>query len=400
MTKIRNLYSLFLLIAFSSIGYAQPVFITSESNVDQTVNQIFNLYEAQIDLSYDHVFNFVTNLVEGSDPDACENPYPKIKSLTQGFIDFYWDSIPNAQYYEAAFLNLNTAEEDFTETPGPGINFSGLKGLILFGFNTICADNMKSGTGIIIVDADILFPVPPEENNCDCELTHSIPIYNGSSPAQQAFSIPWPSSSQCGNSKYQIRVDGDLDLGSPSETSYSSEISFIHGKESTPNVIYLLSKCDKNALSSLAPLRAGGLDYTPTALPYYNASFTHANLILTIPASNLHVDNMYVDVCRCKKKGKGKSRDGEIDNAFESISLSPNPSSDRVQISLGLENTTAIHIEVYDLLGKRITTLTRKNQLASGQHFIDVDVQSWPIGMYSFHISSATQNKVLFFSKN
>ncbi len=406
MTKIRTFYSLFLLIAFSSIGSTQPIFIASEDNVEETVNQIFELYESQISLNYDAVHNFVTKIVEGSNPDACENPYPKIKDINQGSIDFFWDPIGNAEYYDAAFLSLYTGEEGFTETSGSDINFSGLKGLVLFGFNTICKENLKSASGIVIVDLDILFPVPPGENNCECELMASIPFNPANANTQQAFSLFWPSDPSCNNSKYRVRVDGDLNPGSTSVSPYYSEITFIHGKASSPNVIYLLPQCDQNALSSAAPLRAGGLDYSGTSLPYYNTSFTSNYLTLTVPPSDLGIKDMFVDVCSCRGKGKGKGKNGDNrnaaidDNPFKYISLAPNPSSDQVQVSVGLEHSTDVKIEVYDLLGKRIETLTRKNQFAAGQIQLNVDVQSWPKGVYSFHISSATQNKVLLFSKN
>ena len=161
MQKIPIFLLLLGLCCFSSKSIAQPIFPTNEANIQETVDQIFFLYQDQIDLSYDDVLLFVRHIVEGADADACPPPVPQIGGISPGLINFFWEPVPDAHFYQAAYLSLNGGSKGVLQTDNPAIDFSNLKGLMLFGFNSACGEGQRGSSDIIIVDVDLLYPTPP-----------------------------------------------------------------------------------------------------------------------------------------------------------------------------------------------------------------------------------------------
>lgn len=383
---------------------AQPIFSLDETNIDATVQQIFDLYENQIGLSYNEVFDRLKTLVLGADPSQCTAPTPEVESVVPGAITLKWDKIdPTPQHYEAYYLDLNSGAEGIKETGETQITYQGLTGLNLFAFASVCGssfagdDNSMSGQSIIIVDVEIMFPTPPEGENCDCLRPKPIPIYSGPATNGYSTSISWPS--QCTNSKYRLYVDGDL-LGNP----YYSDITFIHGQGTSIPVIYLLPWCDNNALSSSSgPVYAGSGGF-------YNASFSTSSLTITLLPSALYVNDMTLEVCACSRAsisstGEGFSLSEQIDNTpkgtlSQNLNVFPNPGSGNIQLAFGLSVASDLTIEAFDLFGKHMKTVYQQNQLNSGQYQVEVDTDSWPSGVYTFRLSTEVKSQVALFSKN
>lgn len=74
-----------------------------------------------------------------------------------------------------------------------------------------------------------------------------------------------------------------------------------------------------------------------------------------------------------------------------SISLFPNPSKDEATIKLNLDNNSAVSVNVFDILGKKVITLSEKN-LDKGEQKITLNTSSLKNGEYFVEIKS--ENKV------
>lgn len=399
---IKYTFILVLTILFQSPQVlAQPIFSLNETNIDETTQQIFDLYENQINLSYTEVYDYLKGLVVGADPDLCEAPVPWIESVVPGSISLAWKKVsPSPLHYQSTFLNLNTGNNDLRETGETRITYQGLQGLHLFSFASVCGadfmgdDNTISILNIIIVDLDIIFAAPPSETNCLCPRAKKYPLYQGSAINGFTTSIPWPG--LCDFSKYRLSVVGHI-AGNP----YSSDITFIHGQVLNPATIYLIPWCDNNALSSTSgPVYAGSGGY-------YNASFSTTALTVDLLPSSLFVTDMILEACECEPEGKNTS-DGLVNNipqgepmmTSQHLNVYPNPGSGTIQLSFGLSATSDLMLEAFDLFGKHVNTVYQQKQLNSGQYQVEVDTDSWPAGVYTFRLSTDHKSQVVLFTKN
>ena len=60
----------------------------------------------------------------------------------------------------------------------------------------------------------------------------------------------------------------------------------------------------------------------------------------------------------------------------------PNPASDLVQVEVQLETAQALRVEVYDLNGRLVETLTDKKEASAGPHLYTWKVKNAPAGTY------------------
>jgi len=63
---------------------------------------------------------------------------------------------------------------------------------------------------------------------------------------------------------------------------------------------------------------------------------------------------------------------GNVANSVAVLSLFPNPAKDKISVNYGLDNSTAVNVEVYDVVGKSVKTISFGEQ-ASGQHSFDLN---------------------------
>lgn len=76
-------------------------------------------------------------------------------------------------------------------------------------------------------------------------------------------------------------------------------------------------------------------------------------------------------------------------NQEEFIRIYPNPTKDRITISLLVPETTTVNIEVYDMAGRKL--LEKANStISKGQHQEEVDLSELAAGVYLLKISSNT----------
>ena len=405
MKGLKKLIPFFFFLTLPFFTFAQPVFPTDESNLDGTVNEIFNLYGSQIDLDYFEVYEYVWRFVKGAtDAEACPPPYPEIDQVANNSVSFFWSPVSQAQFYTIYHLNLNNGSSGVTQTDVPAITISGLKGLVLFGFHSNCGDGIYGPSNIIIVDVDMAFPppageVPPSALNCICEQADPHFLYSG--PDNTIFRDTFPYYGECATAEYKARINGYTTSPGGNTDPYYSELSFVYKRYSTPRKVYLLPHCDENAFSSSnSPLFSG-------AYGFYDFSFIHSGLVLNIPNSNLTVNSIHLDVCNCRKFDTDEAQedsdyDGDRGIVVETLSEEsfdfaafPNPGTDYMQLSYELPVSSEAMIAVYDAMGRKVATVLPQSTLSEGLHQSHLDVSSWPPGIYSCQLSTPLNNQVI-----
>lgn len=63
---------------------------------------------------------------------------------------------------------------------------------------------------------------------------------------------------------------------------------------------------------------------------------------------------------------------GNVTNSVSVLSLFPNPAKDKISVNYGLDNATPVNVEVYDVVGKSVKTMSFGEQ-AFGQHSFDLN---------------------------
>ena len=407
MRKFTFLAASLLLVLLANTGIAQPVFVTTQENIDKNVKEIFEIYGDQISISFPEVRDFVRRLLTNTNAEVCAAPYPKVRQISTSDISFYWDPIPEAKGYDIGTLNLNTAGERYYDTTPPGIVIPNGGGLVMFGFQTKCANvgqgRVKSAASIIIADLDMIYPVPPLGQDCNCLLEASYALYPDGSETKTVFPISWPG--KCSDNKYRVRVHGEetTEFG---QENYYSEISFVHVKSENPNLVFLLNNCDINAYSSAAPFNAGDEGV-------YNTSFTNNIAAVEIaglpggsypnPNLDIIVDEVFFDVCGCDsgEEVPGDERSlTQNDHLFNRVILFPNPVANAFNLFVDADkNIGPVVISIVDLLGNQIVTPQKITPNAEGQIHLNMNTENWSSGIYHININGLLSTQTIRFSK-
>jgi hypothetical protein len=69
--------------------------------------------------------------------------------------------------------------------------------------------------------------------------------------------------------------------------------------------------------------------------------------------------------------------------------LAPNPTMDRASLTLDIEREAYVHIEVFDLLGRKLEGIGYQGVFEPGPHQTLLDLKSLPSGSYYVHIATA-----------
>ena len=72
---------------------------------------------------------------------------------------------------------------------------------------------------------------------------------------------------------------------------------------------------------------------------------------------------------------------------FDGIVISPNPSSEKVQVTLKTEASSSLSVSLQDLTGKTLKSIQNKD-VNEGIIQFEFDVKTYPNGIYLIHIQS------------
>jgi hypothetical protein len=81
-----------------------------------------------------------------------------------------------------------------------------------------------------------------------------------------------------------------------------------------------------------------------------------------------------------------------------SLLISPNPAKETFLVSFQLNNSTHLKMQVVDVLGKNMATITNDN-LTIGYYQMPINCASWSSGTYFLRIESGEGNAVKKISK-
>ncbi len=70
----------------------------------------------------------------------------------------------------------------------------------------------------------------------------------------------------------------------------------------------------------------------------------------------------------------------------------PNPVADRAVIPFDVPRTAPVEIQVFDILGRRVMSLSER-QFGAGHHEVTLDVSSLPNGAYFYQVRSGKDKK-------
>ncbi|MEL6636368.1 MAG: T9SS type A sorting domain-containing protein [Bacteroidota bacterium] len=385
MKGLKKISTFFFWCCLPIFSYGQAQYLLTNSNFDQTLESIYQTYEDQIGIDYNELYELVLPFVEGTvSNQECPAPNPLINEINQNFISFYWKNTPGAEAYRSYYINLETGASGQASSTTPSIAFDGLSGLNFFGFNSNCG-GPEGPSGIIVADLAVLFPNnPPLGDNCLC-VDSPLVTYPIDRRTDFPFFIPWPS--DCDLNQYELSMSGELVFANSLPTPYNSLIVFQHIVE-TPQLIGLMSNCDRNAYSS--PQSPNSVGHSP----YYSVSFG-VNGMYIYKGPILKLGEIALTRCRCARKGDTGFGDDNSDRSAELIPVdqqnlvgAPNPTTDQVNLSFKLQQSGPISLTVYDALGRQLQRVIDHDYREAGTYQQWVDLSGWPVGMYTFELLS------------
>jgi hypothetical protein len=86
------------------------------------------------------------------------------------------------------------------------------------------------------------------------------------------------------------------------------------------------------------------------------------------------------------RKGDVKSK--SVASAVSSLIASPNPTNGFVTLSVDLETSAWMNVEIYDVLGKVVSTVAADMLREKGKHELNVDLRGFPAGTYFVRLST------------
>ena len=84
----------------------------------------------------------------------------------------------------------------------------------------------------------------------------------------------------------------------------------------------------------------------------------------------------------------------ELNKAFNGLEAYPNPLNGALNLRFSLPTDAAVQIALYDLTGKKVSTLYNQNT-AAGSHALQFETSSLPSGMYLLRFESQGQSQVI-----
>lgn len=84
----------------------------------------------------------------------------------------------------------------------------------------------------------------------------------------------------------------------------------------------------------------------------------------------------------------------ELNKAFNGLEAYPNPLNGALNLRFSLPTDAAVQIALYDLTGKKVSTLYNQNT-AAGSHTLQFETSSLPNGMYLLRLESQGQSQVI-----
>jgi hypothetical protein len=163
------------------------------------------------------------------------------------------------------------------------------------------------------------------------------------------------------------------------------------------------ANCPANISSVNWEFSTNGIDYSPfstgsplvTSLPLDPQYDGYVYLRVTATCSNNTTATDYIQIYVYSSnspylKGndnEGNNKQNQIKSDYDNVLIAPNPTSDKVQVSLRTEASSTLTVSLQDLTGKTLKSIQNKD-VNEGIMQFEFDVKSYPNGIYLIHIQS------------
>lgn len=111
---------------------------------------------------------------------------------------------------------------------------------------------------------------------------------------------------------------------------------------------------------------------------------SNLNSITVLRQHYIEAKNYYMN---CSPNPIGIEKNTEVVKDFKLFQNYPNPFNPVTQIDFSLPKLTFVNLTIYDVLGKKITTLINQN-LKEGNHSLSFDATNYPSGVYFYTLQA------------
>lgn len=169
---------------------------------------------------------------------------------------------------------------------------------------------------------------------------------------------------------------GDLLFGAPGSDLDIGNNGFNAGR------VYVFSTMTGEKLAQFTSPSPSFVGVFGSALALVENSEGENELFVSAPKENGDVGRIYV-----YEIGDGVATEEGSPSLFSLGGSHPNPFTGQTTMEYELDEPTHVHIAVYDVTGRRVSTLVNKEQ-GAGPHSVTWNASGLPSGMYLYHIQA------------
>lgn len=356
-----------------------PNITLSYESLDDVVAYIESTYDATtMGISISELEFYLSTLLDAQEIDeSISIPEPSV--VNNDMLTFSWNPIPDATY-AIDHMNLTTGATEHEEIDGTEINYFMPNDLHLFVFSARFGQ-VSSLYSIIIVDKDLMGPIPNPVSNCDCLNENSLGFlapfnspYNHVSSASRFF---WSNGTCDQYDKYLIRINS---------SAYYAEIHLVRDHTTTiPRVVFIQEGCSLNCSRTHNPLYPGHpgkyfLNFIPTGVEVH---FTDSVLAQQATVTS--------SICQCSEGNPNGSEEDrfpsnrqkqEDDDLVATSFFYQNPINEQMQLSLQLKKPSVVQVQFFDISGRQIKHWQSAQQSEGVQQF-SINTSDLPSGLYT-----------------
>jgi hypothetical protein len=144
--------------------------------------------------------------------------------------------------------------------------------------------------------------------------------------------------------------------------------------------------------SAVKPLAGMAMSWATFSIPLtYNMSFAPDSALIIMSSSGMTPANgSYLWVDNLAFSGAGPTAITSTESIINNVTLYPNPTKDKINLSYSIKESGNYSVQIVDLLGKVVSTQTI--HALQGNNRLSIDIPTLAAGTYSLNLSNGTQS--------
>ncbi|MFA6058713.1 MAG: T9SS type A sorting domain-containing protein [Taibaiella sp.] len=144
--------------------------------------------------------------------------------------------------------------------------------------------------------------------------------------------------------------------------------------------------------STIKPLAGMEMSWATFSIPLtYNKSFAPDSALIIMSSSGVTPANgSYLWVDNLAFSGAGPTAIASTESTIGNVTVYPNPTKDKINISYSIKEDGNYTVQIVDLLGKVVSTQTV--HAIQGNNRLTIDIPTLAAGTYSLNLSNGTQS--------